>query len=237
MSEQSITPLFGYCGKVPSRGDFIQSDFDNEFLTLWSEWLQAVIAVSKEQLEKKWLDCYLTSPVWHFSLSAGVCGESATFGTLIPSVDKVNRYFPFTMVAKHELTAVQAWHENEWDAEFENKILEVLEDELDIDIWFNTFSEKLSPLDSSKISISNIESTDNIKKGWVIKGEVSPSILDLIHQQYNVKFGNYTLWWTNGSDLVEPCLIVTDGLPQVSQFASMLNGQWIEHDWNVSEIA
>ncbi|WP_435237787.1 type VI secretion system-associated protein TagF [Psychromonas sp. PT13] len=236
MSEPVVDLSTGYCGKIPSRGDFIQSDFDFEFLSIWNEWLQAVIAVSKEQLEQNWLDCYLTSPVWHFSLSPGVCGDAAFLGTLIPSVDKVNRYFPFTLVTKHNLTAVQAWHENEWDVQFEDKILQVLEDELDIDQWFSDLSALVELKDTNRISISNIESSDNIKKGWVIQGELGPNLVQLIHQQYNLHFGNYTLWWTTGSDLVTPCFIVADGLPPVSQFVSMLDGQWEKRDWNISQI-
>lgn len=235
MSEQSIILKTGYCGKIPSKGDFIQSDFDFDFLSIWSEWLQSVIAVSKEQLEQNWLDCYLTSPIWHFSLSPGVCGESAYIGTVIPSVDRVSRYFPFTVVAKHDLTAVQAWHENEWDTDFENKILEVLEDDLNIDVWFDSLSDQIEFKNTSDISISNLESSDSIKKGWVIKGEGSSSILWLMHQQYTQHFGDYSIWWTAGSDLIEPCLIITDGLPQVSQFVSMLDGQWKKRDWNICE--
>ena len=233
MSEQAIKLETGYCGKIPSKGDFIQSDFDFDFLSIWSEWLQSVIAVSKEQLEQNWLDCYLTSPIWHFSLSPRICGESAFIGTLIPSVDKVNRYFPFTVVAKHNLTAVQAWHENEWDSAFENKILEVLEDDLDIDMWFSHLADEAKFLQSDAITITNFESADNIKKGWVIKGDFSPTVLHLLHQQYHLNFGDYSIWWTTGSDLVEPCFIVTDGLPQVSQFVSMLDGQWQKRDWNI----
>ncbi|WP_028865927.1 type VI secretion system-associated protein TagF [Psychromonas aquimarina] len=236
MSEQAVTQNIGYCGKIPTKGDFIQSDFDVEFLTVWNEWLQAVIAVSKEQLEQNWLDCYLTSPIWHFSLSPGVCGDSPAIGTLIPSVDKVSRYFPFTIVAKHNLTAVQAWHENEWDSNFENKILEVLEDGLDLETWFSRFCDEPLSVDGDKISISNIESMDKVKKAWVVQGKFNPSVLQLMHQQYQQQFGYYSLWWTNGSDLVDPCFIVTDGLPQVSQFVSMLDGQWQQRDWNISEI-
>ncbi|MCG6201229.1 type VI secretion system-associated protein TagF [Psychromonas antarctica] len=236
MSEPVVNRSIGYCGKIPTKGDFIQSNFDIEFLQIWNEWLQAVIAVSKEQLEDNWLDCYLTSPIWHFSLSAGVCGDSAAIGTLMPSVDKVNRYFPFTIVAKHTLTAVQAWHENEWDVILETKILEALKDEFDLEIWFDKLADEVKLIDSDKISISNIESMHKIKKAWVVQGQFSPTILQLIHQQYYHQFKNYSLWWTTGSDLINPCFIVTDGLPQVSQFVSMLDGNWELRDWNISEI-
>jgi len=58
----------------------------------------------------------------------------------------------------------------------------------------------------------------------------------LLHQQYKFHFGQYSLWWTLGSDLIKPSFIVCTGLPHVSQFVSMLNGQWQQRQWNVSDI-
>lgn len=235
MSDYAIKEL-GFCGKIPAKGDFVQSDFNPEFLKNWNEWLQAVVAVSKEQVEENWLDCYLTSPVWHFALSEGVCCEQGVLGTLIPSVDQVSRHFPFTIAALHNLSAVQAWYDNDWSTRFESIILDVLEDEFDLDSWFEALKSEEVIVNNEQISISNIESEDKIKKGWVIQGQLSPKLIELLHHQYQHHFGKYSLWWTLGSELVEPCFIVTDGLPQVSQFVAMLDGQWQQRHWNTSEI-
>ena len=35
--------------------------------------------------------------MWCFALSPGICGRAAIAGVLIPSVDRVGRYFPFTL--------------------------------------------------------------------------------------------------------------------------------------------
>ncbi|GAL04531.1 protein phosphatase ImpM [Photobacterium aphoticum] len=59
----------------------------------WSEWQQAILSVSREQLGEEWADCYLTSPVWHFALSPGACGKQGMVGTLMPSIDQVGRHF------------------------------------------------------------------------------------------------------------------------------------------------
>lgn len=235
MSRKPIETI-GFCGKIPSRGDFVQSDFNKDFLKHWNEWIQSVIAVSKEQLGQDWLDCYLTSPIWHFSLSPEVCCESSVMGTLIPSVDMVGRHFPFTVAIEHNNTAVAAWHQNDWAENAEPVVLEVLEDSFDIDDWFNNISLKLSNISNNKTTFSSHESGDKVKKGCVIQGVMSPDILDLLHSQFSQKFGAYSIWWTLGSELVEPCFIITDGLPQVSQFVAMLNGQWQTYSWNTSEI-
>jgi len=111
-------------------------------------------------------------------------------------VDNVNRHFPFTLFGQHNLTAVQAWHQNGWDQLFEDSVLEVLEDEFDIEKWFNNLSKQVEFNDITNIHITNIESSDSIKKGWVIKGEDSPNLMHLMHQQYTQQFNEYSIWWT-----------------------------------------
>ena len=87
----------GFFGKVPTRGDFVQRALPASFIAPWDRWLQAGIAGSQEILGDDWLDIYLTSPVWRFALSAELAGDLAVAGVLIPSVDGVGRYFPFTL--------------------------------------------------------------------------------------------------------------------------------------------
>lgn len=64
------------------------------FVRSWDEWLQAGLRASRERVGAGWEQAYRCSPIWHFALAAGVCGESAWAGVMIPSVDRVGRYFP-----------------------------------------------------------------------------------------------------------------------------------------------
>ena len=86
----------GWYGKLPCLGDFASRRLEPEFVTPWDAWLQRSIATSRQQLGERWLDIYLTSPMWRFILAPGICGERACIGVLLPSVDKVGRYFPLT---------------------------------------------------------------------------------------------------------------------------------------------
>jgi type VI secretion system protein ImpM len=87
----------GFYGKVPSRGDFVGRRLPPDFIAVWDRWLQDGLRQSRELLGAAWLDLYLNSPVWRFALDAGVCGGEAMAGVMIPSVDRVGRYFPFTV--------------------------------------------------------------------------------------------------------------------------------------------
>ncbi len=96
----------GWYGKLPILGDFAQRRLPAEFVAPWDAWLQQGIAGSRAALGDAWLDSYLTAHVWHFVLLPGVLGSHGWAGVWTPSVDRVGRYFPFTLAAP--LPAAQA---------------------------------------------------------------------------------------------------------------------------------
>ena len=90
-------PAPGFFGKVPSHGDFVARRLPAAFVSVWDGWLQAGLADSRGRLGADWLAAYLHSPIWRFALDAGVCGPQAWAGLMMPSVDRVGRYFPLTI--------------------------------------------------------------------------------------------------------------------------------------------
>ena len=220
---------FGYFGKVPARGDFIQSHLPSDLVASWSEWLQAVIAVSREQQGERWLDCYLTSPIWHFALSAGVCGESAIAGTLMPSVDQVGRHFYFTMAKPINQVPVDVWQQREWSELSEEKVLKLLDDDTDVVRWAESVAE-LDWLDGIKAAnplLNHAKQSEQL----VLQSEQAISAEHMLHQQLRKRLDRYCIWWTNGSELVPECSLVSESLPLVSQFSAMLDGQWEQWGW------
>ncbi|MET0382001.1 MAG: type VI secretion system-associated protein TagF, partial [Burkholderiaceae bacterium] len=87
----------GFYGKLPSEGDFVSRRLPWEFTTVWDEWLQQGMAASRQTLGGRWLDLYLSAPVWRFQLAPGVCGPLGWRGLFFASVDRVGRYFPLTI--------------------------------------------------------------------------------------------------------------------------------------------
>ena len=92
----------GYFGKVLTRGDFVARRLSPGFVLGWDGWLQAGLQHSRQQLGARWLDMYLSSPIWHFAIAAGLCGDEPVAGVMIPSVDRVGRYFPLTLAGVME---------------------------------------------------------------------------------------------------------------------------------------
>jgi type VI secretion system protein ImpM len=99
MQSAGLKAEAGLFGKLPSRGDFVQLGLPGSFVRPWDAWLQQAMAGSQERMGDAWLPAYLESPVWRFVLPGGMCGAGAVLGLLMPSVDRVGRYFPLTLAA------------------------------------------------------------------------------------------------------------------------------------------
>jgi type VI secretion system protein ImpM len=98
----SLAGAPGWHGKLPSLGDFASRRLDASFIEPWDGWLAAGMLALRESSADGWLDAYLGSPSWRFLLMPGVmpgaAGAQAWAGVLMPSVDRVGRYFPLTVV-------------------------------------------------------------------------------------------------------------------------------------------
>jgi len=90
-------PGGGFYGKLPSEGDFVTRRLPWEFTSAWDDWLQQGMQASRNALGDAWLALYLSAPIWRFQLAPGVCGPLGWRGLFFASVDRVGRYFPFTL--------------------------------------------------------------------------------------------------------------------------------------------
>lgn len=92
----------GWHGKLPTLGDFASRRMDGGFLATWDGWLAEGLLQIRQQQPETWLNAYLASPSWRFVLMPGAmpgaAGAQAWAGVLMPSVDRVGRYFPFSLV-------------------------------------------------------------------------------------------------------------------------------------------
>ena len=96
--QQSGEPAFGAFGKMPCLGDFFRLRVAQDFVTIWDSWLQAALLASRQLLGDRYDDCYMTAPIWRFVLPPGVAGGTGVMGVLMPSVDRVGRQFPLTLI-------------------------------------------------------------------------------------------------------------------------------------------
>ena len=89
---------WGAYGKIPALGDFVRIGLPQGFAGPWDEWLQKGMIDARRRFGTEFGPHYNVAPVWRFALSPGLAGPAAA-GVLIPSVDRVGRTFPLTLVA------------------------------------------------------------------------------------------------------------------------------------------
>ncbi len=233
----------GYYGKMPAYGDFVTRRLARSFVEPWDVWLQACISTSRDQLGDSWLQSYLVSPIWRFVLSEGICGNNAWFGLIMPSVDRVGRHFPLTLAmsveANHSVICV-ANNEEQWFANAEEVALSALDKNIDL----ATFNEKINALgvplsldDESPCAQSVYANKEQVVgSSWRFRTSPTATLgtaLPLVTEQFLVAhFSAFSLWWTSGSEHVEPSLLACPELPAANCFSSLLNGNWMERGWD-----
>lgn len=83
---------------MASMGDFFRLHLSPGFVGPWDQWLRSSIFATRQALGERWNACYMSAPIWRFTLAAGLVGPRAAQGILMPSVDRVGREFPLTLV-------------------------------------------------------------------------------------------------------------------------------------------
>lgn len=225
----------GLYGKLPARGDFIQRDLPRAFLDAWDDWLQQALSRSREHLGEGWLRHYLNSPVWRFVLSAGSCGSQPMAGLMMPSVDRVGRYFPLTLALPLPRGAdplALLREGGHWFEQAEQLLLEALADDLELD----RFIERVQSLGTPACPVAPASMAAGGQRWFCSLDSLArlPECLDgLLRPLLAQIFPRFTLWWSHGSQQIEPCLLVSAGLPPPAAFTALLAGDWDRYDWVV----
>jgi type VI secretion system protein ImpM len=230
------TPAVGIYGKLPAYGDFIFRNLRASFINPWDEWLQHFVSASKEQIGNGWLDIYLTSPIWRFVLSPGVIDNHLHAGILLPSVDRVGRYFPLTVVKKLSATDSPLdifLNQGEWFRAAEESCLLALNGELDADELVSALA-----LDHTAAPCEYLPAADLGQTGPMVfdipgteQGHIRALLPHLANAALAASLSSFSLWATNGSEHVSPVMFSCRGLPPIRGVAAMLDGQWEHRNW------
>jgi type VI secretion system protein ImpM len=238
----------GFYGKLPSHGDFLARRVPDAFVGSWDQWLQEGMTATRLRLGAEWLNVYLTSPIWRFVCAAGACGPEMVAGILVPSVDKVGRYFPLTIVTALRTVPNPVFAADALSPFFdaaERLAVNTLElDAVDL-AQFDAAVAALGQLaarvyEPTRIVLDRGAArvlTESSAQAWCLPiaspAELSASVLQLAAHRLAEMYSPLVLWWTAGSQLVTPSCLVTRGLPAAEQFVALLHGSWGEHLWAV----
>ncbi|WP_296266603.1 type VI secretion system-associated protein TagF [Pseudomonas sp. UBA6562] len=210
----------GFYGKLACRGDFVSRGLSASFIEPWDQWLAAGLQTCRRQLGEAWLEAYLVSPLWRFALAPGVCGPQAMVGVVMPSIDRVGRYFPLTvaqsLAPQASLAAVVGGHDD-WFERAEALLLASLE----ADAGFEAFLAAVDALGGFDVPAR-------------IAAQTVPGGLERLPAEWpqartlalaDAACVGMSLWWGQGSARIAPGLMRCAGLPRSEDFAGFILGK------------
>lgn len=209
----------GFYGKLACRGDFVSRNLPQSFIQPWDAWLAAGMLVSQQQLGSGWLDAYLISPLWRFALAPGVCGPDAIVGVLMPSIDRVGRYFPLTLgftLGVDQSLASAVSRADGWFEQAEELSLSTLEAHAGIEM----FEAGVQALGVPELNQRQVPVEF---AGLHCIAATSPQErIDALAEQ---ACAGASLWWGKGSETIRPGLLRCEGLPPAADFGRYLLGK------------
>jgi type VI secretion system protein ImpM len=228
--EPGFGRIAGWYGKIPAVGDFATRRVPREFVATWDDWLQRSLASSASALGAAWLDVYLQGPILRFVLLPGICGESLWTGIVMPSVDRVGRYFPLTIVVALEErpgTLAAAVSSHNWFAALEKIALRTLEsdalpEELDAGLVEAPFP--WSPVDvGAAVALAGwwrTPSTAGHATDLADVNRLDDLVLAGAESAFTAAGRGNSLWWSLGEGRVR--LRCFTGLPPPEYFSDLL---------------
>ena len=244
-----VATIPGWYGKLPTLGDFASRRLESDFIEPWDLWLGDGLQAQRQTLGDAWVDAYLDSPPWRFLLSpgvlAGVAAGRVFAGVLVPSVDRVGRYFPLTLAAElarapcivAEFDALLAWMHR-----LEDTALDALQGDWSIDDLEGALAGLAPPTDEGAASSEDrLAVVRSALAGAVASGGGFVDIAAVASRAelaavFSASPGatavqaNATLpalrgiaFWIDDSP-ARPQLLVSQGLPGHDDFARMFGG-------------
>jgi type VI secretion system protein ImpM len=152
----------------------------------------------------------MSVPIWRFCLSPGVAGASGVIGVLMPSVDRVGRRFPLTLVGPlpDSMPVIEAHLSSDDTFEMlETIALSVLDDDLSKDI----LAERLEGVGFSAVhavtACSVVPGSSVVCRAKTSQQMVRTTTAELLARS----FASPTIWSTLMEE--DSRLMVCDGLP------------------------
>jgi type VI secretion system protein ImpM len=220
MKESGVNKAFGFFGKVPGHGDFIERGLPQHFISALDDWLRGAISCSKGALGDDWLANYLTCPLWRFGFGEGALDKHQWLGVLCPSVDSVGRYFPLVIASRLQQGNIfAAFQKNvRWFQAVEELAIAVLENSLTADQIENRLKD-MDPIVEDDNKPSKIE-----QYGWLVNGASAEAYGHLLSM--NQTQSAVSVWETLGGENQSATTFVAKSMPPAHYYTLFLTGRW-----------
>lgn len=224
----------GWYGKLPATGDFVSRRLSPEFVAAWDAFLGDAIAGSKSLLGEVWLEHYLASPIWQFAVFPPLCGPGAWAGLMMPSVDRVGRYFPLTVCSRLATvpdTVEAADALLDWLGTLEGAALGALDPTASIEDFESALlrQAELTPLPGPRGAPGTTpdETGERLLPGLFMLRE-GPEMSGWLARAFcgAASLASHSIWWSFAGDGERIPAAVVRGLPGSTSYAHMIGGSF-----------
>jgi type VI secretion system protein ImpM len=195
---------------LPAAGDFLSRRVPAPWLAIWDPFLRQLVADARTRAGAAWPQAWLTAPLWHFGLGAGVLAADQIWGVLIPSADRVGRLFPFTILAQADPLGAPL---ETWALAAEAAALDSLGDDFEADALLRHLADLGAPGYLSPGAATPFQALPNPPGAWpdrvAAAGGPAPG---------------HSLWWCRGAGKVPPVLLHLPQLPTEHCAAMLIGG-------------
>ena len=201
MSEPAVMapPLPGWFGKIPNLGDFASRRLPDDFVRPWDDWLHDGMARLRADGGATWGDAYRVAPILRFWIAPGTLGDAGWAGLLMPSCDRVGRYYPLT-IARPLAGLADALAAIVWFAALDATARQVLDEGFTAD-HLEAALQVLPPLDAAQGS----DAAARVLAAQLLAHFANP--------------GPASVWWRDETGAGFRCF---DGLPPAAAFTTMI---------------
>ena len=230
---QAFDPT-GWYGKLPTLGDFASRRLPPSFVEPWDDWLARGLAAWREHSPDGWLEGYLASPSWRFVLMPGVlggaapAGSTAWAGVLMPSVDRVGRYFPLTLARALPALPVDAAQADSlltWLQQLDDVALDALHDDWPVERLDAELAQRKAwtapaaasdavGLPTSWAGAARVDVQPSGSVSALLGASAREALLQSLHGK--------ALWLSDDAE-GRPLLRVTAGLPSAAEFPALVS--------------
>lgn len=233
----------GYYGKTSARGDFVSHRLPQTFVNVWDDWAQQLVLSCQQNYPDNFDKTWYQLPSYRFVLSAGLAGEMAWLGILIPSSDSVGRNYPlcFARPLNSGMLPNQAlMTSGEYFHDLESLISKLISSDYD----FNQLAIDLEDIDrkhqsddlqsngsTSQITLQSISDTLSLRvSGRLDNGQDSVDLYT--HAVLTASCGSYSMWVTSDISNSSSETLLFEGLPGFKVCGALFDGEFATPHWS-----
>ncbi|MDD5296191.1 MAG: type VI secretion system-associated protein TagF [Rhodocyclaceae bacterium] len=239
VNDTGLSGAVGFFGKIPAVGDFVHRRLPDDFLSAWDHWLQHMVVSSRDALGESWLESYVVAPFWRFVVVPGVVGSKGWMGVVMPSVDRVGRYFPFTLATPlpgnvnfiETFIAAHNWFES-----LEDLGAAALHPQLDMADW----DVRLSSMPMPPLVLAGMEDDATVP---LFTGARGPVAIPLPREDAAMAVSlvgalagfrrPFSLFSAVAHEREGRIVLAMEGLPDTPRCHALLDGRWSANGWEL----